>query len=145
MPWKKGESGNPKGLSRQAQQCRNILDVSSPALMRKGIKMALATGTKEATEHSFDMLKLLVGRIVPQQIETKNDHSGSVDVNLRAIPSADALLAAFEAEWEEQRALDNGAGAGTDGSVLPAEVHTGSKRRTASVAVLEDKRSRGKS
>jgi hypothetical protein len=73
MPWKKGQSGNPSGGTRQVAQARRILEVKSPALMRKAIDEALG-GDK-------DILKFLLGRVLPQPVESninvKHEHTGA--------------------------------------------------------------------
>ena len=145
MPWVKGQSGNPGGATRQVKAARVQLDVSSPQLMKKAITLALNTGTAKEDENSLAMLKLLVGRIVPQQVEKRVEHDGSVDHNHRMVPDGRAVIAAIRAEWEERRALADAQGVSEDGSLLPAEVHPGEKGRGAPVAVLADKRGGGKS
>ena len=145
MPWKKGQSGNPGGVSRQMARARVKLDVSSVPLMNKAIKLALATNTKRETEHSFPMLQLLVGRIVPQQVEQKVDIDGSMDINARVVPDPRAFLAQLRAEWEERRSGGAIEGSGEDRLVLPAPVYPEPEGRGAPVAVREDQGSGGES
>jgi hypothetical protein len=109
-------------------EARQMLATKSPALMARAIQVAMAGDD--------DMLKFLVGRILPKQLEIA-DESGGVGGQARGVPSADALLAAFASEFAARTGVKAVAALGEDGSVFSAEIRPGEDGHRAPVDVPE--------
>ena len=126
-----------RGVTLRLKAANNEVGLHAVDLVRKAIAEALGGDN--------DMLRFLVGRILPQKSSVSIDDTGRVGKDTRALPSATALLAQFAAEFESDRGIERVSAVGSDGSVFSAEVRDGAGGRRAPVALPKDSGSRGES
>ncbi len=89
-PWKKGESGNPKGRKPLDPEVREILEAASPAMVQNLVDLAINKSGKVPTGHQIRAIEVGLDRLWGKP-ESKVKVSGRVD------------FAHLLAEYTEQR------------------------------------------
>ena len=77
-PWKKGESGNPKGRPKQDPKVREILEAASPAMVQNLVNLAINKSGKVPTGHQIRAIEVGLDRLWGKP-ESKVKVSGRID------------------------------------------------------------------
>ncbi len=77
-PWKKGESGNPKGRKPLDPEVREILEAASPAMVQNLVDLAINKSGKVPTGHQIRAIEVGLDRLWGKP-EAKVKVTGRID------------------------------------------------------------------